>query len=113
MCHQTRYQVKDGLTRAGSQRVRCRTCGTRYTPAAKAHGYGADVRSQAVKLYVDGMTFRRIARQLDVHHQSVINWVNAAAAQVPDTLPVPEQVETGELDALYTFVGLKQPASKW
>jgi transposase-like protein len=96
ICGQTRYQVKDGLTSAGSQRVRCRACGKRYTPAAKVHGYASNVRAQAVKLYVDGMHVRRIARQLDVHHQSVINWVNAAAEAVPDAPPMPEQVDTVE-----------------
>lgn len=111
MCQQTRYQVKDGLTGAGSQRRRCRACGKRYTANAKAHGYGPEVRAQAVKLYVDGMNFRRIARQLDVHHQSVINWVNVAADALPDAPPVPEQVETVELDELYTFVGRKKTAS--
>lgn len=50
MCHQTRYQVNDGLTGAGSQRVRCRACGKRYTPAAKVPDYGPEVRAQAVKL---------------------------------------------------------------
>lgn len=111
VCHHTRYQVKDGLTGAGSQRVRCRACGTRYTPDAKPRGYAPDLRTQALKLYVDGMNFRRIARQLGVHHQSVINWVNAAADHLPSAPPVPEQVEIVELDELFTFVQRKKTAS--
>ena len=107
-CEQTRYQVRDGFTRAGRQRVRCRACGKRYTPACKPLGYAEAVRAQALKLYVDGVNFHRIARQLGVHHQTVINWVNAAADRVPDTAPVPEQVETVELDELFTFVCSKK-----
>jgi transposase len=110
-CQQTRYQTKDGLTGAGSQRVRCRSCGKRYTAQPKPHGYPPELRVQALKLYVDGMNFRRIARQLDLHHQTVINWVNAAADQVPNPPPTPEQVDTVELDELYTFVGHKKTAS--
>lgn len=112
-CHQTHYQTKDGLTGAGSQRVRCGTCGKRYTAQPKPRGYAPHVRMQALTLVIDGMNFRRIARQLEVHHQSVINWVNAAADHVPDIPPVPEQVETVELDELYTFVERKKPASTW
>lgn len=109
-CHQTHYQVKDGLTGAGSQRVRCRMCAKRYTAVPKPHGYAPHVRRQALKLYVDGMHFRRIARQLDLHHQTVINWVNAAADHLADVPPQPDQADAVELDELDTFVGTKQSA---
>lgn len=108
---QTRDQVKDGLTGAGSQRVRCRACGKRYTPTPKPTGYATDLRTQALKMYVDGLNFRRIARLLGVHHQTVINWVNAAAERIPDAPPSPPTAETVELDELYTFVGQKKSGS--
>lgn len=107
-CHATRYQLKDGLTSAGSQRVRCRACGKRYTATPKLHGYAPAVRQQALKLYVDGMTFRRIARQLALHHPTVITWVTAAADRLPDVPPQPEQVDTVDLDQLDPFVGTKK-----
>jgi predicted Zn finger-like uncharacterized protein len=110
-CQQTRYQRKDGLTGAGSQRVRCRMCGKRYTAQPKPKGYSPELRTHALKLYVDGLNFRRIARVLDVHHQTVINWVNAAADRLPDALPTPSAVDTVELDELYTFVGHKKSGS--
>ena len=110
-CHHTRYQIKDGLTGAGSQRVRCRACGQRYTPVPKPQGYPNDIRQQALKLYVDGLNFRRITRILGMHHQSVINWVHAAAAAVPDPTPAPSEADTIELDELYTFVGHKKTGS--
>ena len=42
----------------------------------------------------------------------VANWVRAQAAQLP-AAPVPEAVETVELEELFTFVGAKksQPIS--
>ncbi len=110
-CQQTHDQVKDGFTSTGSQRMRCRACGQRYTPRAKPLGYPQDLRTQALKMYVDGLTFRRFARLLGVHHQTVMNWVNAAAAQIPEAPPVPAQVETVELDELYTFVKTKKKKS--
>lgn len=110
-CAQPRYHVKDGFTSAGSQRMRCQACGYRYTPQPKPAGYTPDVRTQALKMYVDGLNFRRIGRLLGVHHQTVINWVNDAADRVPDAPPSPATAETVELDELYTFVGQKKNGS--
>ncbi len=70
-----------------------------------------DVRTQALKMYVDGLNFRRIARLLGVHHQTVINWVNAAAERVPEAIPAPATAETVELDELYTLIAQKKSAS--
>jgi len=61
-------------------------------------------------MYVDGMNLRRIARHLGVNHQSVANWVKAYAAQLP-AAPLPEEVDTVEMDELFTFVGKKKTRS--
>lgn len=66
------------------------------------------MHEQAVRMYVDGMNFRRIARTLKVNHQTVINWVNEHAASVPDRPPTADsEPEVVELDELFTFVGEK------
>jgi hypothetical protein len=70
------------------------------------------VRQQAVKQYVDGGNFRRIGRMLSVSHTSVMNWVNARAAEVPDQPPLPAaEPAVCELDELFTFVGCKKTKS--
>jgi len=65
----------------------------------------------ALKLYLEGNGFRRIARLLSVNHQSVVNWTNAAHAQmrarVEPTASM-AQAETLEMDELFTFVGSKK-----
>jgi transposase-like protein len=106
-CQATSYQAKNGLTEAGSQRYKCQLCGRKYTPAPREHGYPNRFREQAVKLYSDGMNFRRIARHLGVSHQTVINWVNAAVAQLPPPA-MPETAEVIEMDELYTFIERKK-----
>src|SRR5579871_3386869 len=95
-CQADTRQVKAGLSTGKRQRYKCPICGCRYTPEAKEVGYPASVREQAVKLYVDGMSFRRIARHLGVNHQSVINWVNAHVASLPSQAPQPQTVTTIE-----------------
>ena len=59
-------------------------------------------------MYVDGINLRRIARHLGVVHQTVANWVNAAAERLPEQPPQPQRVETAELDEVYTFIGHKK-----
>lgn len=107
-CAATDKQVKNGHDASGRQRVRCNLCRKTYSPHPLGRHYGQETRRQAVALYVDGNNFRRIARTLGVHHQSVINWVNAYQAALPDTLPQPQSVATVEMDELYTFVGSKK-----
>ena len=110
-CQETIQQVKAGLNDSGSQRWRCKACRRYYTPERKLHGYPEGIRQQAVQMAVDGVNFRRIARQLGVNHQSVINWVNAHAAKLPANAPVPERVTTVELDEVFTWVGKKKTKS--
>jgi transposase-like protein len=105
-CQATEGQVKNGLNPSGTQRWLCRRCRRVYTPEPKPLGYDEATRLAAVKLYVDGMNIRRIGRTLGVNHQSVANWVKAHAAQLP-AAPVPTEVETIELDELFTFVEKK------
>jgi transposase len=85
-------------------------CGCKYTPEPKLHGYGDDVRKQALELYVDGMNLRRIGRQLGLHHSTVSQWVKARAASLPDA-PVPKVVKDAEADELFTFIGHKKTGS--
>ncbi len=109
-CGSENRQHKIGFTKAGSQRYKCQECDCRYTPEPKHHGYSEEIRQQAVKMYLDGINFRRIGRILGVHHTSVMNWVNAYAETV-DEAPVPESAETVEMDEVYTYIGSKKTDS--
>jgi len=124
-CGEATRQHRAGKNPTGTARRECQHCGRTYTPEPKAPGYGLEVRRRALRMYVDGTNFRRIARHLGVHHQSVIqsviNWVDAAAANLPAPPPPKERakeppkerakeppVETLKLDELYTFVSQKK-----
>ena len=106
-CEQTERQVKAGRNQTGSQRYKCQVCGRRYTPEPREQGYSDDIRLRAVQLYVDGGNLRRVARHLGVNHQSVANWVKAHASQLP-AAPLPDKVETIEMDELHTFIEHKK-----
>ena len=106
-CGNTERQNRAGVTIVGSQRYKCMGCGNKYTPQPKERGYDQKTRREAIEMYVDGINLRRIARHLHLHHSTVSLWVKTYAGQIPSA-PVPESVETAELDELYTFIGDKK-----
>ena len=112
-CGAAEGQHRAGTNRSGTARRECRRCGRTYTPRPKRRGHDEATRRAALRLYVDGTNFRRIARHLSVSPQTVINWVNASAARLPAP-PTPQGrrgepgVETLEMDELYTFVSQKK-----
>jgi transposase-like protein len=99
---------KWGRNRAGTQRFRCLACRRSFTPAPKEQGHGVAVHEQAVRLYLEGMSLRAIGRLLGVVHQSVANWVTAAARQLPARVGDATPAKTIEVDELYTFVEAKK-----
>jgi transposase-like protein len=111
-CQRTEQQVKIGRNPSGSQRYLCKVCRRKYTPQPNDIGYRDEVRRKALALYVDGLNFRRIARILEISHQTVANWVKAHADSLPDGPPAPSgDIEVEELDELFTFVERKKTSS--
>jgi transposase-like protein len=109
-CQTEEKQVKAGLTTYGTQRYKCQKCKRKYSPEAKQPGYPNEVRMKAIQLYLEGIGFRGIGRILKVNYQSVINWVNAYTAQLPQA-DMPKEPKVGELDELFTYVGNKKTKS--
>jgi transposase-like protein len=85
-------------------------CGSKYTPVQKPRGYDLETRKKAIQMYVDGMNLRRIGRHLGLHHRTVSLWVQAYAKEITQ-VPTPSEVETAELDELFTFIGEKKNKS--
>jgi transposase-like protein len=91
----------------GSQRMRCKECRRYFTPHQKPMGYSQELREQAIKMHLEGMSFRAVGRALGVNFQSVINWFNAAHDQLPHQVEDQTPTQTVEIDELFTFVGKK------
>src|SRR3982750_433093 len=111
-CQRTDQQVRVGINSAGHQRYLCKVCRRKYTPDKEPRGYPAEIRQQALQMYIDGLNLRRIGRLLGIDHQTVANWVNRQAQALPDEPPRPKgQVQVSELDELFSFVGDKKTKS--
>src|SRR5258708_1205317 len=76
-CQKDYYVIKSGLNRTGSLRYRCQTCRKYFTPEPKLQGYDQSIKKEALRLYSKGSSLRAIGRSLNIHHQTVKNWVKA------------------------------------
>lgn len=63
--------VKDGIV-LNRQRYKCKKCNYRYTVAAL--GKPEKLKREALKLHSKGLSFREVAKVLNVGHVSVYNW---------------------------------------
>ena len=75
-CQQTTEILRSGKNRSGSQRFRCRTCQLYFTPQPGSRKPDQARKAQTQALAEQGMSYRRIARQLNVHHRTVSAWIN-------------------------------------
>ncbi len=114
-CRSAKRQIKSGHTRFGSQRFRCTSCRKDYTPQPKPQGHAAEVRQQAVRLSLEGLSQRKVARILGVAQQSVGNWLAQAHQRLQhhaipqvsgEALAACDSVV--EMDELYTFERAKK-----
>lgn len=74
-------------------------------------GYDDEVREQALQLYLEGASLRSIGRLLHVHHQSVANWINTYAHNLPKQVSDNTPTDTVEIDELFTYIGKKTDVS--
>jgi tetratricopeptide (TPR) repeat protein/transcriptional regulator with XRE-family HTH domain len=79
-CQQTGEVLKSGKNRSGSQRFRCRTCQLYFTPQPSIQQPDQARKARALALAEQGMSYRHIARQLGVHHQTVSAWISTHGA---------------------------------
>src|SRR5258706_15780742 len=91
-CQTKKKQCKVGFNQSGGQKYCCYECGKNYTPEPKVNGYAPEIRLKAIKLYLEGNSFRSIQRLLNVNHQSVANWIKKYSEQLPK-VKLPENLK--------------------
>lgn len=101
-------QTKKNGFRRGKQSFRCKDCGYQYVDNPKPRAYPAEVKQLCLKMYLNGMGFRAIARVTEIDHTKIINWVKEQGQELSDDPGEKEIPEITELDELQTFVGCKK-----
>ena len=65
--------------RRGKQNYICAVCDRQFIESYSKRGYSDEIKKQCLTMYVNGNSFRAIARQTGVNHNTVILWVKKAA----------------------------------
>ena len=100
---------KNGLNRQQKQNYICVNCGSQFiTDYETSRGYSDEVKRECLKMYVNGMGFRAIARVKGIDHVTVMNWVKQVGKLLPNAYDPESTPQVGELDELETFVGSKK-----
>jgi transposase len=96
----------DQLVKAGfqskKQRYKCKICLAQFVERSP-RGLPADIKAQALAMYLEGLGFRAIGRLLGVSNVAVLKWVRQAAQNLPQ-VSTPSTVDVLELDELWHFV---------
>ena len=100
--------VKNGH-HLGRQRYKCKKCGFQFTRET-ARGKDVETKCLAIILYVNGLSFRAIAKIIRVSHKTVHDWVKAFGVETYEK-PKPEGDVALELDEMWHFIGKKKTSS--
>ena len=74
-CGKLENQVKAGRNSSGSQRCKCKECGTYYTIEPKRHEYPEETKELAIKMYYGGVSGRGVGKILGMNKSNVMNWI--------------------------------------
>ena len=77
-------QNKKNGFRRGKQSYKCKDCGCQYVENPISRGYTSQVKQICLKMYLNGMGFRAIARVREIDHSTIINWVRQEGEALPD-----------------------------
>jgi RNA polymerase sigma factor (sigma-70 family) len=70
--------IKNG-NRRGKQNYLCQQCDRQFVNSCSSKGYPPEMRDHCLKLHVDGIGCRAIARETGVSHNTVANWIKQEA----------------------------------
>ena len=101
-------QIRKNGHRRGKQNHICVSCNRQFIEKSQSQGYSDDTKRLCLKMYVNGMGIRAIARVSKISHPSIITWIKQTSSELPDSYQPDELPQVGELDELETFVGCKK-----
>ena len=102
------HSVKNGHHH-GKQRYKCKNCKHQYTKE-QPRGKNTKTKHWAISLYVNGLSFRTIAKLVGVSHKAVYDWVKAFSLATYEK-PIPQGEIVGEHDELWHFLEFKKTNS--
>jgi transposase-like protein len=102
------HSVKNGHHH-DKQRYKCKKCNCQFTKE-QPRGKNTKTKHWAILLYINGLSFRAIAKLVRVSHKAVYDWVRAFGLATYEK-PIPQGELVVELDELWHFVKFKKTNS--
>jgi transposase-like protein len=106
--------IRFGLSKAGHQRYRCKTCAQTFTETKGTLFYRRRATEseilEALAQIAEGSRISSVSRTTGHKEDTILAWLRAAAQQVAateDVLLANYQVTRGQLDGLWAYVGNK------
>lgn len=101
-----RRSVKNGITKTGIQRFRCKACGKQFQEKYKNNAYAKNTNTQIVQLTKEGVGIRSIARLLNISTTTVLKRILSISKTL--TKPIISFGKNYEVDEIRTFVKHKK-----
>jgi len=105
-CNSTQT-FKNGYRRE-RQCYKCKQCTRQFLEFYHPWRYLDDIKQLCIKMYLNGMGLRGIERVTQIHHTTIMRWIQATGHQLQDAPEASEIPEISDLDELQTFVGSKR-----
>ncbi len=104
---QSIHLVKAGFA-YGKQRHRCKDCNHYFTVMHKSTKKSDETKQMAIKMYLEGLSFRAIGRLLNISHQTAYRWVKQLGKQYQVKTNTDEVIDLVELDEMHSYIGHKK-----
>jgi transposase-like protein len=82
-------QTNNGYNKSGTQRCGCKDCKITYTPNGKQRALPEELRNQAMKIYLSGVSGRGVGKILDMNKSNVYNWLKKTGKNMDKRTYVP------------------------
>jgi transposase-like protein len=106
--------VKFGKTKAGRQRYKCKTCGRTFTETKGTIFYrrrtSEDEIVETLAFLAEGSRISSLTRVKGHKEDTILDWLRTAAKHaeaIEEELMSKYQIERGQLDSLWAYVGNK------
>ena len=106
--------IKFGRTKAGRQRYKCKTCGETFTETKGTIFYRRrtpeDEIIETLALLAEGSRISSLKRVKGYKEDTILDWLRDAgehAEAIEEELMAKYQIERGQLDSLWAYVGNK------
>jgi len=110
-CHGLKV-VKNGKKKSGEQNFLCRCCGKQFQYHYQKAGCRPEMKELVLKMLVRNSGIRDIEAVLGIHRQTVLKWLNQAAAE-REVKPRQQHYQQLQIDELWTFVKERKRKKRW